>query len=62
MVAKRHAVWQGFYQRHIAPGIAPVQMLRILSRKLARVAFALLHNQSDYDPPRRLQAQTLMIC
>ena len=31
-------------------------------RKLARVVFALLRNQSDYDPQRRLQVQALMNC
>ncbi len=42
--------------------MAPVQVLTILARKLARVAFALLRNQSEYDPHRRLQTQTLMPC
>ncbi|MEC8859457.1 MAG: IS110 family transposase, partial [Pseudomonadota bacterium] len=27
-----------------------VQVLMILARKLARVAFALMHNQSEYVP------------
>ena len=42
--------------------VAKVQALTILARKLARVAFALLRNQSEYDPLRRLQTQTLMPC
>ena len=38
--------------------MAPVQVLTTL----ARVAFALLRNQSEYDPHRRLQTQSLMSC
>jgi len=60
--AKRQAAWQGIYQRCNERGMAPVQVLTILARKLARVAFALLRNQSEYDPHRRLQTQTLMSC
>ena len=62
MQAKRQPAWQGFYQRYLERGMAPVQVLTILARKLARVAFALLRNQSEYDPHRRLQTQTLMSC
>jgi transposase len=42
--------------------MAPVQVLTALARKLARVAFALMRNQSEYDPRGRVQAQTLMPC
>ena len=62
MQAKRQPAWEGFYQRYIERGMAKVQALTILARKLARVAFALLRNQSEYDPLRRLQTQTLMPC
>jgi len=62
MQAKRQPAWQGVYQRYLERGMAPVQVLTILARKLARVAFALLRNQSEYDPQRRLQTQTLMSC
>ncbi|HEB95248.1 MAG TPA: IS110 family transposase, partial [Sedimenticola thiotaurini] len=31
-------------------GLAPVQALVILARKLARVAFAILRNGSNYQP------------
>jgi hypothetical protein len=58
----RKPAWQGFYQRYIVRGMAPVQVLTALARKLARVAFALMRNQSEYDPLRRVQAQTLMPC
>ena len=30
--------------------------------KLARVAFGQLRNQSEYEPHRRLQTQSLMSC
>lgn len=50
MTACRSATWQGFYQRYLARGLAKIQALVILARKLARVAFALLRNQTDYQP------------
>jgi len=62
MQAKRQPAWQGFYQRYIERGMAKVQALTILARKLARVAFALLHNQSEYDPQRRLLTLASMPC
>lgn len=50
MQAARSRSWKGFYQRHLDRGFAKVQALVILARKLARVAFALLKNQSEYQP------------
>ena len=50
MQASRSATWQAFYQGLLARGLAKIQALVILARKLARVAFALLKNQSDYQP------------
>ena len=50
MQAKRTPAWQGYYQRCIARGLAPVQALNVLARKLARVAFSLMRNQSEYIP------------
>lgn len=50
MHAKRQKTWQAFYQRYIDRGLSNVQVLTILARKLARVAFALMHNQSEYVP------------
>ena len=50
MAACRHPTWQPFYQRHLARGLKPTQALVALARKLARVAFALMHHQSDYQP------------
>jgi len=50
MQAKRQPAWQAFYQRCLDRGLAPSQALNVLSRKLARVAFALLRNGTDYVP------------
>jgi transposase len=50
MQASRSATWKAFYQRYLERGLAKIQALVILARKLARVAFSLLKNQSDYQP------------
>jgi transposase len=50
MTASRSAVWKDYYQRHLGRGLSRIQALVVLARKLARVAFALLKNQSDYTP------------
>ncbi len=50
MRACRTPSWQGFYQRHLDRGLSKIQALVVLARKLARVAFALLKNQSTYQP------------
>jgi transposase len=50
MQACRSQTWHAFYQRHLDRGLSKIQALVILARKLARVAFALLKNQSDYRP------------
>jgi len=52
MQAKRQPAWQAFYQRYLDRGLSHVQALTILGRKLARVAFAILKNQSEYIPQR----------
>jgi transposase len=56
MQASRSATWKAFYQRHLDRGLAKIQALVILARKLARVAFALLKNQADYHPKTRQEA------
>jgi transposase len=50
MQASRTARWKPFYQRYLERGFSKVQALVILARKLARIAFALLKNQSEYQP------------
>lgn len=52
MQAKRQPVWQGFYQRYLDRGLAAIQVFNILARKLARVAFSLMRNQTTYVPGR----------
>lgn len=50
MQASRSTTWRAFYQRYLDRGMAKTQALVILARKLARVAFALLKNQTEYQP------------
>ena len=50
MQAKAKPAWQDFFQRHLERGLARVQALNVLARKIARVAFALMKNETDYVP------------
>jgi len=50
MQAKRQPAWASYYQRFIKRGLAPIQALNVLARKLARVAFSLMQNRTDYVP------------
>jgi poly-gamma-glutamate capsule biosynthesis protein CapA/YwtB (metallophosphatase superfamily) len=50
MTARRSKTWATFYQRHLDRGLSKIQSLVALARKLARVAFALLKNGSEYRP------------
>ncbi|WP_019594927.1 IS110 family transposase [Thioalkalivibrio sp. ALM2T] len=50
MQAKSKPAWQDYYQRCLDRGLATTQALNALARKLARVAFALMKKQSDYQP------------
>jgi transposase len=49
MSASRTAAWKPFYEEQRARGFSTTQALVILGRKLARVVFALLKNQSEYQ-------------
>jgi len=53
MTARRSATWQASYQRQLDRGLSNIQSLVALARKLARVAFALLKNGSEYRPQIR---------
>jgi len=53
--ASASAIWKPYYETHLARGLAKTQALVILARKLCRVAFALMKNQSEYQPNLRLQ-------
>jgi transposase len=55
MAACRSPVWKPFYESYLARGLARTQALVILARKLCRVAFALMKNQSEYQPNLKLQ-------
>jgi transposase len=48
MAASRSERWQPTYQAYLARGLKTTQALVALARKLARIAFALMKNQSDY--------------
>ena len=49
MTACRSARWKSFYESALARGLSRIQALVALARKLARIAFALLKNQSTYE-------------
>ena len=55
MAASRSPTWKSFYESYLARGLAKTEALVILARKLCRVAFALMKNQSEYQPNLRLQ-------
>ncbi len=48
MQACRTPSWKAFYQRHLDRGLSKIQALVALARKLARLAFALMKNQTIY--------------
>lgn len=50
MQASRQPAWTGYYRRCLERGLQPVQALNVLARKLARVAFAIMKNETDYVP------------
>ena len=50
MAACRSARWKPFYESYLARGFSKTQALVALARKLCRVAFALMKNQSEYQP------------
>jgi transposase len=49
MSASRTSAWKGFYEEQRARGFSTTQALVILARKLARIVFALLKGQSEYQ-------------
>lgn len=56
MSASRSSTWKEFYNHHRSCGKATTQVLVMLARKLARVAFALMKNQSEYQTKGRVLA------
>ena len=49
MSASRTGAWKDYYERQRARGFSTTQALVMLARKLARVVFALLKGQSEYQ-------------
>jgi transposase len=49
MKASHTPAWSAFYQRHVAR-LSKTEALTALARKLARVAFALMRNGTEYEP------------
>jgi len=56
MSASRTSAWKEFYDHHRSRGKATTQVLVMLARKLARVAFALMKNQSEYRAKGQVMA------
>lgn len=52
MAACRSEFWKPFYERYLARGLKPTQIYVILARKIARIAFALMKTQSEYQEGR----------
>jgi transposase len=50
MSAIKSPRWKPIYERYLQRGLKRIQVLVIVARKLARIAFALMKNQSDYQP------------
>ena len=48
MAARKTRRWKPVYEAQLQRGMKPIQALVILARKLARIAFALMRNQSEY--------------
>lgn len=56
MAASRSSTWQPFYQRLLQRGFSRTQALVALARKLARIAFSLMKNASEYLPQQHENA------
>ena len=50
MSACKTAAWKGLYDTYLSQGLKPIQAMIKLARKLARIAFALMQNQTTYQP------------
>ena len=48
MAARKTATWAGLYEQYRAQGLKPTEALIKLARKLARIAFALMKNETSY--------------
>jgi transposase len=48
MAARKTATWACLYEQYLTQGLKPTQALIKLARKLARIAFSLMKNESTY--------------
>ena len=58
MKASTSSSWSDFYRRHLERGLSKTQALVALSRKLVRVAFALMRSGANYQPKAAREACT----
>lgn len=56
MAARKTAAWKDLYESYLAQGLKPIQALVKLARKLARIAFSLMQNQTNYQTKTSLNA------
>ena len=56
MQARRNELWEPYYLRLRDRGLSTTAAFVALSRKLAKVCFALLQNNSQFDPPAHAPA------
>lgn len=56
MGAIKTARWKSLYEGYLKRGLKKIQALVIIARKLARIAFALMKNQSQYRPVEAVPA------
>lgn len=54
MAARKSSAWKSLYESYLTQGLQPIQALVKLARKLARIAFALMQNQTTYKPKTEL--------
>ena len=52
MAASKTSVWKPLYEHYRNRGWSTTATLVILARKIARIAYALWHGQSEFDPKR----------
>jgi transposase len=54
----RTSTWRGYYEHLRTRGLSTTAACVVLARKIARVAFALLRNQTEYRPPGHVRQLT----
>ena len=59
MQGRRNALWEPYYLALRARGMSTTAAFVALGRKLARVCFALLNNEAEFDPTRSVKGCAL---